>query len=89
MLPSFACGRKLGPPSEIVMKYLIWSLLAAATLLAAQGKQTFVGTITDDECTTADHSRMRMGSTDAQCARACVEVHGGSSFCLAAMKSIG
>jgi hypothetical protein len=59
------------------MKYLILSLLAVATLLAAQGKQTFTGAITDDECSRADHSRMRMGATDAQCAVACVEVHGG------------
>ena len=60
------------------MKYmLILSFLAVAALLAAQGKQTFSGAITDDECTRADHSRMRMGPTDAECARACVEVHGG------------
>ena len=61
----------------ILMKYLILSLLAVATLFAAQGKQTFTGAITDDECRRADHSRMRMGPMDAECARACVEVHGG------------
>ena len=59
------------------MKYLFLSLLAGAALFAAQSKQTFTGAITDDECSRADHSRMRMGSTDAQCAIACVEVHGG------------
>ena len=57
------------------MKYLILSLLAVATLSAAQGKQTFTGTITDDECSRADHSRMRMGPTDAECVLACIEVH--------------
>ena len=59
------------------MKYLLLSLLAGAGLLAAQGRQTFTGAITDDECSRAVHSRMRMGPTDAQCAIACVEVHGG------------
>ena len=59
------------------MKYLCLSLFVVATLLAAQGRQTFTGAVTDDECSRANHSRMRMGPTDAQCAIACVEVHGG------------
>jgi hypothetical protein len=60
------------------MKYLILSLLAVATLSAAQGKQTFTGTITDDECSRADHTRMKMGPTDAECALACISAHGGA-----------
>jgi hypothetical protein len=45
--------------------------------LAAQGAQTFVGVITDDMCATKDgHAAMRMGPTDAECARACVAAHG-------------
>ena len=60
------------------MKYLILSFLAAAALLAAQGKQTFTGTITDDECSRADHTRMRMGPTDAACVLACIGAHSGS-----------
>jgi hypothetical protein len=60
------------------MKLLIGCLLAAATLLAAQSKQTFTGTITDDECTRADHWRMRMGPTDAECVLACISAHGAS-----------
>ncbi len=44
-------------------------------MFAAQSTQTFSGTITDDECPIADHSGMRMGSTDAACAIACVDVH--------------
>jgi len=60
------------------MKYLILSLLAVATLFAAQGKQTFTGTITDDECSRADHTRMRMGPTDAACVLACISAHGGA-----------
>ncbi|MBM3770002.1 MAG: hypothetical protein FJW27_01690 [Acidimicrobiia bacterium] len=59
------------------MKYLLTCLLASAAMFATQSRQTFSGTITDDECSTADHSRMRMGSTDTSCAIACAEVHGG------------
>lgn len=52
------------------------SLLAVLGLSAAQNKQTFTGTITDDVCARADHSQMRMGPTDAECAAACIEAHG-------------
>jgi hypothetical protein len=54
---------------------LILSLLAAAALSAAPGKQTYIGLITDDMCAKADHSQMRMGPTDAECTRACVSFH--------------
>ena len=54
------------------------SLLAAATLFAAQGKQMFSGAITDDECPRADHSRMGMGPTDTECTLACISAHGAS-----------
>ena len=60
------------------MKHLIVCLLAVAALSAQQGKQTFTGTITDDECGRADHSRMRMGPTDAACVRACISAHSAS-----------
>ena len=60
------------------MKRLILCLLAVAALSAQQGKQTFTGTITDDECGRADHSRMRMGPTDAACVRACISAHSAS-----------
>ena len=36
----------------------------------------FTGTITDSMCPTADHSRMRMGSNDAECTIACMSSHG-------------
>ena len=60
------------------MKPLIFSLLIVAALAAAQGKGKFTvtGTITDNMCAEADHSRMRMGSTDAECTIACVSAHG-------------
>ena len=60
------------------MRPLIVGLLALTALSAAQGKQTFVGTITDDMCERADHSRMQMGPTDADCTRACVAQHGAA-----------
>src|SRR5271169_1292033 len=45
-------------------------------LAAAPAKQTFTGIITDDNCPKADHSQMRMGPTDAECAMACLDAHG-------------
>jgi len=36
----------------------------------------FTGTITDSMCAEGDHSRMRMGSNDAECTIACVAAHG-------------
>ena len=58
------------------MRALISSLLVAVAVVAAQDKQTFMGTITDEMCPAADHSRMRMGPTDAECAVACANDHG-------------
>jgi hypothetical protein len=60
------------------MMRLILSLLAVAGLSVGQGKQTFVGIITDDMCEKADHSHMRMGSTDAECTIACISEHGAA-----------
>ena len=45
---------------------------------ADPGKQTFTGIITDDVCDKADHSQMRMGPTDAECAIACISDHGAT-----------
>jgi hypothetical protein len=59
------------------MKSLLVSLLLVTGLVAAaQSKSKFTGTITDSMCPAADHSRMRMGSTDAECAIACMSAHG-------------
>src|SRR6185369_16628044 len=57
------------------MKSLIASLFLIAALPTAQAKRQFTGTITDSMCAEADHSRMRMGSTDAECTIACVSAH--------------
>ena len=55
---------------------LLGAALSMAVLSAAQGKQTFTGKITDDECPTSNHDAMQMGPTDAECTIACVEAHG-------------
>jgi len=55
-----------------------FGLLIIGALAAAPGKQKFTGVITDSMCATADHSQMRMGPTDAECAVACVEAHGAT-----------
>jgi type 1 fimbria pilin len=60
------------------MKLLILIMLAITVLTAAPGKQTFTGTITDSMCSTADHSQMKMGPTDAECTKACVGIHGAT-----------
>lgn len=60
------------------MKHLILILLAVASLSGCSSRHTFTGTITDDVCSKADHSRMQMGPTDAECAIACIDVHGAS-----------
>lgn len=52
--------------------------LTAAVLLgaAAQDERTFTGIITDEMCPNGNHSRMKMGPTDADCTRACIVAHG-------------
>jgi hypothetical protein len=62
--------------NRVVVTNLGLVLLALFGLSAAQVKQTFTGTITDDVCARADHSQMRMGPTDAECATACIDAHG-------------
>jgi hypothetical protein len=56
-----------------VIQALIAGLTAA--VLAAPAARTITGTITDSMCERADHSAMKMGPTDAECARACNEEH--------------
>ncbi len=57
------------------MSKFVIVLLALSALSAGQGKQTFTGIITDDVCAGGGHGGMRMGPTDAECARLCVMVH--------------
>jgi hypothetical protein len=58
------------------MRFLIAALILFAGLSGAQGKRTFTGVITDGMCAAGDHSKMRMGSNDAECTIACVSAHG-------------
>jgi hypothetical protein len=44
-------------------------------MFPAQSRQTFSGTTTNEECSSAGHSGMRIGSTDAACTIACVDDH--------------
>lgn len=60
------------------MKPLSLILLAIAALAGAASKQTFTGTITDSLCARADHSKMQMGSNDAECTLACIDAHGAT-----------
>jgi type 1 fimbria pilin len=56
------------------MKLLMVALMAIAAA-GTPAARTFTGTITDSMCEKADHSGMKMGPTDAECARACNEEH--------------
>ncbi len=61
------------------MKYLAFIVLAAsAVVFAAPARQTFTGIVTDSMCDKGDHSQMRMGPTDVECAKACNSDHGSS-----------
>ena len=60
------------------MKPLMLNFFAIAVLAAAPAKQSFTGVITDSICANANHSVMRMGSTDAECTLACVDAHGAT-----------
>jgi hypothetical protein len=55
------------------MRLLLAGLLAASALGGVQS-QKFAGVVSDDMCA-LDHSGMRMGPTDTECAHACVEEH--------------
>jgi hypothetical protein len=60
------------------MKSLLLSLLVIAALGTAAEQQKFTGVITDSMCDQADHSRMKMGDTDAECTIACIQEHGAT-----------
>ena len=59
------------------MKLLVASLLTLAALQAAPAKRTFAGTISDSMCAN-EHASMRMGPTDAECTKACIDEHGAT-----------
>jgi hypothetical protein len=57
---------------------LLIAVVSLVPTTAAQDRQSFTGVITDSECADGYHGRMRMGDTDAECVRACIESHGGT-----------
>src|SRR3990172_5191355 len=78
---NFVAKQGCGAMRTVVRRYWPGGLLAlaglsAAALSAAQGKQTFTGKITDDECPRSNHEAMQMGPNDAEGSVACVEAHG-------------
>jgi type 1 fimbria pilin len=60
------------------VRLALLGLLWLAAVSAAPGKQTFSGTITDSTCAEGGHSHMQMGPTDAECALACIDLHGAT-----------
>lgn len=58
------------------MRRFLLGLVVIAALTSAQGNRKFAGVITDDMCALGDHSRMKMGSNDAECTIACIQAHG-------------
>jgi hypothetical protein len=77
------------------VKHLVTGALSIAVLLltlggvaSAQKARTFTGAITDNVCATEGHAAMRMGPSDAECARICVMSHGNGYFVLADGKNV-
>lgn len=52
-----------------------FGLVLALLLQSAPALRTFSGVVTDSECPDGDHAGMHMGSTAAECAKACVDYH--------------
>lgn len=59
---------------------LIHVLLAVALAVFQSSARpaSFSGTISDSECANGNHAGMRMGDTDAECVKACVDAHGAT-----------
>jgi hypothetical protein len=57
-------------------------LFPAALLIAAlaptSAAERFTGVITDNECPGANHALMKMGDTDPECVKACIDEHGAT-----------
>lgn len=54
---------------------LLVVLLCGAVSGAAQESRTFTGVVIDELCAVNGHAAMRMGPTDAECAKVCAEEH--------------
>lgn len=53
----------------------MFGIVLALLLQSAPALRTFSGVVTDSECSDGDHSGMHMGSTAAECAKACMDYH--------------
>lgn len=62
-------------PRLLFVLLLLVPPFSQAGRLAGQERQTVVGTITDEMCANANHTAMKMGDSDAECAKACVTYH--------------
>jgi hypothetical protein len=60
------------------MRLFVLTVAAFAALGQSAATETFKGVITDSHCSDGYHGRMRMGDTDSECAKACIESHGGT-----------
>ena len=60
------------------MTCLTAGILVVTAASAAQDTKTFTGVITEDQCARDGHAAMRMGPTDAECARICILAHGAA-----------
>lgn len=54
---------------------LLAVLLSGAASGSAQESRTFTGVVIDELCAVNGHAAMRMGPTDAECARVCADEH--------------
>jgi hypothetical protein len=57
---------------------LLSLVLFGVAATAAGPQRNFTGVITDSMCAAGDHSQMKMGPTDGECTKACVDAHGAS-----------
>lgn len=61
--------------------WLLLLVLVTSVVTGAVQPASFTGTVIDADCARAGHAAMRMGETDAECAKACVISH-DSAFLL-------
>jgi len=61
-----------------LLSAIVLTITAAPAGAQSAATQTITGVITDSECADADHGRMRMGDTDLECVKACVDAHGAT-----------
>lgn len=68
-------GRRRFRTVRLALVMSMVALMGVEPRVAGGEPQVFVGVITDDMCADGNHASMRMGSTDEECARACVDAH--------------